>query len=164
RPAGGSGEETDAALAVRGSWEGVLEHTRRDGTRVVVESRQALLRAADGAPEAILEINRDMKERLELEAALGRLEARQDVSDAALAQLDRPALLRQLLDRIAAALRADNAAILLLDEAERVLTVHVARGRQEKQVGNVHVPVGQGVAGRIAATRQPLIVEDLRSV
>jgi PAS domain S-box-containing protein len=162
RHSGGAGAEFDAALVAQGAWEGELEHTRRDGTQVVVESRQALLRAADGTPEAILEINREIADRLELESVLARLQAVQAVADIALAQLDQPALLRQLLERIAAALKADNAAILLLDDTERTLTVHMAQGPEEAQIGQMQVPVGKGVAGRIAATRQPLIVADLR--
>ncbi len=66
---GCAGAETDAAVVERGGWEGELEHTRRDGTRVVVDSRQSLLRRPDGTPEAILEVNRDAGAR----RALARL-------------------------------------------------------------------------------------------
>jgi PAS domain S-box-containing protein len=66
---GGAGAETDTAVAERGGWEGELEHTRRDGTWVVVDSRQSLLRGAGGVPEAILEVNRDVRPR----RALARL-------------------------------------------------------------------------------------------
>ena len=130
---------------------------------MVVESRQALLRAADGTPEAILEVNRDVTPRRELVAALARLQTLQAISEAAFAQLALPALLRQVLERITAALAVDNTAILLLDEAGETLIVHEAVGPEEVQTGQMRVPVGQGVAGRIAATRQPLIVADLRA-
>jgi PAS domain S-box-containing protein len=163
-PSGAPGTLTDALVASQGAWEGMLEHLRRDGTRVVVESQQALLRAAEGTPEAILEINRDLAVHLEMEATLARLQALQCVTDAALGRLEQPALLRQLLERIVVALGVDNAAILLLDETGRDLVVHAARGPEEAQIGQVRAPVGQGVAGQIAATRQPLIVTDLRSV
>ena len=46
-----------------GRWEGELEHTRRDGTRLSVDSRQVLLRDAQGQPTGMLEINRDITER-----------------------------------------------------------------------------------------------------
>ncbi len=160
---GGAGAETDAALVAQGAWEGELEHRRRDGTRVVVESRQALLRAADGTPEAILEVNRDASGRQALTAALAQLQTLQAISEAAFAQLGLPALLRQVLERITAALAVDNTAILLLDETENTLVVHHAVGPEEMQTGQMRVPVGQGVAGRIAATRQPLILDDLRA-
>ena len=160
---GGAGAETDAALVAQGAWEGELEHRRRDGTRVVVESRQALLRAADGTPEAILEVNRDASGRQALATALAQLQTLQAISEAAFAQLALPALLRQVLERITAALAVDNTAILLLDATANALVVHHAVGPEEVQTGQMRVPVGRGVAGRIAATRQPLILDDLRA-
>jgi len=58
-----SREVTDNLLSLHGQWEGQLTHTRRDGTQVIVESRQVLLRDESGQPTAILEINRDITER-----------------------------------------------------------------------------------------------------
>jgi PAS domain S-box-containing protein len=56
-------QDVDAIIAAAGAWEGTLEHTRRDGARLVVESRQALVRDEAGRPVAILEINRDITAR-----------------------------------------------------------------------------------------------------
>jgi PAS domain S-box-containing protein len=58
-----SQEAVDAQLAATGQWEGMLTHTRRNGILVQVESRQVLMRDAQGAPTAVLEINRDVTER-----------------------------------------------------------------------------------------------------
>jgi PAS domain S-box-containing protein len=58
-----SREVNDNLLALHGQWEGQLTHSRRDGTRIIVESRQVLLRDESGPPTAILEINRDITER-----------------------------------------------------------------------------------------------------
>jgi len=58
-----SREVNDNLLALHGQWEGQLTHTRRDGTQVIVESRQVLVRDESGQPTAILEINRDITER-----------------------------------------------------------------------------------------------------
>ena len=58
-----SQEAVDASLAERGQWEGILQHTRRDGAQLTVESRQILVRDAAGQPYSILEINRDITER-----------------------------------------------------------------------------------------------------
>lgn len=73
-PSGAPGAEMDEILAAMDVWQGDLEHTRRDGTQVVVESRQSLLRASDGTPQAILEVNRDAANREQL-ARLHRLTA-----------------------------------------------------------------------------------------
>ena len=58
-----SKDVTDNLLALHGQWEGQLTHARRDGTQVIVESRQVLLKDETGQPGAILEINRDITER-----------------------------------------------------------------------------------------------------
>ncbi len=59
----------EAHLEREVQWEGELVQTRRDGRTVVVESRQILMRDAQGAPKALLEINRDITQRRLLEQA-----------------------------------------------------------------------------------------------
>jgi PAS domain S-box-containing protein len=56
-------EALDNFLATGEQWEGELVHTCKDGTQVVVESRQVLTRDAQNCPVAILEINRNITER-----------------------------------------------------------------------------------------------------
>ena len=58
-----SREVTHNLLTLHGQWEGQLTHVRRDGTQVIVESRQVLLKDESSQPTAILEINRDITER-----------------------------------------------------------------------------------------------------
>ena len=53
----------DEILNRAGRWDGELEHPRRDGTRLTVDSRQVLMRDSEGNPSGILEINRDITER-----------------------------------------------------------------------------------------------------
>jgi PAS domain S-box-containing protein len=59
--------DVDAHLEQEGKWEGELTHKRRDGSSVIVESRQVLLRDAEGQPAATIEINRDVTLRRRLE-------------------------------------------------------------------------------------------------
>ncbi len=59
----------EAQLQRDGAWEGELTHTRPDGRVVIVESRQVLVCDAAGQPSAILEINRDVTERRQIEEA-----------------------------------------------------------------------------------------------
>lgn len=60
-------EELEGLLTKGEQWEGELVHTRRDGTQVIVESRQVLMRDHQGRPSAVLEINRDITERKQRE-------------------------------------------------------------------------------------------------
>jgi PAS domain S-box-containing protein len=70
-----SRQEVERTLQRSGRWEGELGHTRRDGTPIVVESRQVLLRDAGGQPTAILEINREITARKAAEEVLRRANA-----------------------------------------------------------------------------------------
>jgi sigma-B regulation protein RsbU (phosphoserine phosphatase) len=81
------------------------------------------------------------------------------VTDAALSHLDADELLAILLDRVRAILDADTAAVLLLDSSGRQLTAVAASGLEEEVAQGVRIPVGLGFAGRIAAERQPVILD-----
>jgi PAS domain S-box-containing protein len=65
-------EALDAALLDHGRWDGELEHRRKDGSWLLVSSRQALKRDARGAPVSIIELNSDITERKRAERALAR--------------------------------------------------------------------------------------------
>jgi PAS domain S-box-containing protein len=63
----------DEALETSGYWEGELRHTRKDGTELVVSSRQAVQRDQNGRKTAILEINTDVTDRKRADEQLRRL-------------------------------------------------------------------------------------------
>ena len=79
-----SRQAVDDALAREGRWIGELRHSRKDGGVIVVSSRQALQRAADGRPSAIIELNSDITEHKRAEEQLahiaGLLERTEEVS------------------------------------------------------------------------------------
>jgi PAS domain S-box-containing protein len=56
-------DKVRAELLHAGRWEGELQKTKADGTRVVVASRWSLRRDQQGRPAAILETNNDITER-----------------------------------------------------------------------------------------------------
>ena len=90
-----------------------------------------------------------------------RIEHVQAVTDAALAHLELEELLDVLLPRIRDILVADTCAVLLLDRETDELVARAALGIEEEVVAGVRIPVGGGFAGRVAATRQPVIIDDL---
>jgi putative methionine-R-sulfoxide reductase with GAF domain len=96
------------------------------------------------------------------EASLaGRLKDIEAVTDAALSRLDGQSLLNVLLERVKAVLDADTAAVLLLDRAAGQLVATAASGIEEEVIQGVRVPLGAGFAGRIAASAQPLAVDQV---
>ena len=64
-------------LERQGQWKGQLIHTHRDGTQVIVESHQMLVRDESGKPIAILEINRDITEREQMQRQQTEAHARE---------------------------------------------------------------------------------------
>src|SRR5262249_37368560 len=106
---------------------------------------------------------RERAARAEAEHATESILRLQTLTDSALRRLELDDLLREMLARIRELLETDFAAILLLTEDEHSLSVRAIIGLEEAAMGQ-SVPVGQGVAGTIAASRAPLIVEDLSTV
>src|SRR5437867_344188 len=92
----------------------------------------------------------------EVESGGWRLEA---VIDAALANLSLEDLLNELLVRVRSILRADTAAILLQDGED--LVPRVAKGLEEEIGAGDRIPVGRGLAGRVAAEKRPIFLEDV---
>ena len=111
-------------------------------------------RAGDGRVEA--------QARTQEQRDAGRqLEQMLSITDAALGYLSLEEMLSELLGRIREGLQADTAAILLLDEDRGVLVARAARGLEEEVRQGVQVPLARGFAGRVAAGRKPIVIEDL---
>ena len=90
-----------------------------------------------------------------------RLERVQAVTDAALAQLGLEELLGVLLPRIREILEADTCAVLLLDRDRRELVARAAVGIEEEVEQGVRIPLGRGFAGRVAAERRAVVLDDV---
>ena len=95
------------------------------------------------------------------EEAFARLEDVQRVTEAALAYLDLDDLLTELLQRVTDILEADTAAVLLVEDDGRTLAARAAKGLEEEVEQGFRLPVGRGFAGRVAATREPVVIPDL---
>jgi signal transduction histidine kinase len=90
-----------------------------------------------------------------------RIEHVQAVTDAALAHLELEELLNVLLPRIRTILEAETCAVLLLDPETDELVARAALGIEEEVEQGVRIPLGGGFAGRVAASKRPIIIEDL---
>ena len=95
------------------------------------------------------------------EEAVARLEDVQRVTETTLAYLDLDDLLEELLKRVTDILQADTAAVLLVEDDGRTLAARAAKGLEEEVERGFRLPVGRGFAGRVAATREPVVIPDL---
>src|SRR5262249_5059378 len=102
--------------------------------------------------------------RSDAERAAESIRRLQAVTDSALTRHTLDDLLHEILGRIQELLETDFVTILLLTEDGQSLAVRAAIGLEEEVEVDMRIPVGQGVAGAIAASRAPLIVEDLSAV
>ena len=83
------------------------------------------------------------------------------VTDARLAGLDVEELLLELLGRVRECLGVDTAAALLLDRSGQYLLATAACGIEEEVRQGVRIPFGRGFAGRVAAQRQAVIIDEV---
>ncbi|HWE65430.1 MAG TPA: GAF domain-containing protein, partial [Acidimicrobiales bacterium] len=98
----------------------------------------------------------DREEDLSAEAQLANFRA---VTDTTLVHLDVEDLLTELLERVRSIVKADTAAVLLLDKESGDLVARAACGIEEEVRQGVRVPVGVGFAGRIARLKEPVLLD-----
>jgi signal transduction histidine kinase len=72
-------------------------------------------------------------------------------------------LLEIVVDGTRDALHADVSSLYLLDRDGAYLTLAATNGLDRYQIGRARVPFGEGVTGRVAAGREPLVIPDVRS-
>jgi signal transduction histidine kinase len=144
-------------LVVHGDVIGVLHVGTLIPRRFTEDDIELLQLAADRVAVAIDRARVYEAER----SARRRLEHVQAVTDVALAHLELGELLNVLLPRIREILRADTCATLLLDEDRQELVARAAVGIEEEVEQGVRIPVGRGFAGRVAADRHPVILDDV---
>ncbi|HEU5297877.1 MAG TPA: SpoIIE family protein phosphatase, partial [bacterium] len=91
-----------------------------------------------------------------------RLQQVQALTEAPLASDRLDALVVELLANVRRLLEADTVAVLLLDEATEELVARAAVGLEEEVEAGVRIPLRRGFAGRVAAERRPVVIEDVR--
>lgn len=124
-------EEIRAELLRVGYWEGELVHTTRAGQRIVVASRWALQRDAQGDPAAILEINNDITERKQAEQVLAYQAALVDHASDAIISSDENYIIRTW-NPAAEALYGWNAEEVIGKPSSAVLPVEIQTGEDRQ--------------------------------
>lgn len=70
-------------------------------------------------------------------------------------------LLELILESGTAIMRAKASSLLFLDERKQKLYFKVATGLKKEEIKQFEIAVGQGIAGHVAETGEPLLIEDV---
>jgi sigma-B regulation protein RsbU (phosphoserine phosphatase) len=111
----------------------------------------ALEAPSDGAATELREERATRTHAAALDAVLGDRTSR-TVTDT---------LVGELLEQVRRTMHVDTAAILLLDESRQFLVATAARGIEEEVRQGVRVRAGRGFAGRIAAERRAIVLDQV---
>jgi sigma-B regulation protein RsbU (phosphoserine phosphatase) len=77
--------------------------------------------------------------------------------------LDLDRLLASVAGIVTGAIPGELFAILLYSERLRSLRIHYAMGHRSEVVGKLLIPLGEGITGAAALSREPVLVSDVRS-
>ncbi len=76
--------------------------------------------------------------------------------------LDLDHLLELIINTVTSMMHAKASSLLLLDRKTRKLYFKVATGEKKEEVRKFEVSLGQGIAGHVALTGEPLLIPDVR--
>ncbi len=123
------------------------------------------LRDGAGSVKAVAELTRDVTAERELETQILRrrhqLLALSHISSAVLERWNLDAVLRISLDIALETVNGTMGGILLLDEENGTLYYRMQRGLSAKYAEKMRVHPGEGIAGTVAQTGQPILLQDI---
>jgi len=123
------------------------------------------LKDSQGNVSAFAELRKDVTAERELEKQILRrhhhLHALNRISSATSGLWDLDAILNIALDTVLEIVGATTGGILLLNEQNQMLSYRVSRGLSVQYVERVKMRLGEGVAGRVAQTGEPAVLEDI---
>jgi len=100
--------------------------------------------------------------RRRLQEEVGALNELIRISTLLNSTLNQPELLRLIMSSARDLLDAEVSSVLLLDHDSGELTFEVSLGEKSEEVVKHRIPIGQGIAGRVAQTGEPQIVDSVR--
>jgi HD-GYP domain-containing protein (c-di-GMP phosphodiesterase class II) len=158
-PAGATGMQSGlyVPMLVKGRVIGVLHSQSATPDRYGAADAEVLGLAANAAAIAI----ENARLFAETERRLHYVQAMHDIDRAITSSLDVRVTLTVLLDHATTQLEVDAAAVLLLNPHLQVLDHAASRGFRTKAIERSHVRLGEGVAGRAALERRPILITDL---
>jgi len=148
-----------------GNMTTVIHPVRSPGADTYLKITAYPLRDNYGDTKAVVELRRDVTAERELETQILRrhhqLLALSHISSAVSGLRDLDAILRIALDNVLELINGDIGGILLLDEGTKTLYYRVQRGLSPKYAEAMRISLGEGIAGRVAQTGEPILLEDV---
>ncbi len=77
--------------------------------------------------------------------------------------LDLEKVLEMVMESAKSVFRTEASSLLLLDEKKEFLIFNTVTGEKKEEVAKIKVPVGQGIAGNVAISKQPMIINDAQN-
>jgi signal transduction histidine kinase len=114
---------------------------------------------------AVVELRRDVTAERELESQVLRrhyqLSTLSRISSVVTGLQDLDTILRNALGSVLELINADIGGILLWDEETKTLRYRVYRGLSPSYAESVQLSPGEGIAGRVAQTGEPILLDDI---
>ena len=84
-----------------------------------------------------------------------------ELGKAVTSTLDREQILRIILNRLSQLIQALNWTLYIVDEEARELRFEVVVGLEGQDFKDIHLKIGEGLAGKVAATGEPILIRDV---
>jgi len=123
------------------------------------------LKDSQGNTNAVAELREDVTAERELENHILRrhhhLHALSRISSATSGLWDLDVILTIGLDMVLEIVNATTGGVLFLNEQTQMLSYRVYRGLSAKYVERMQMGLGEGIAGRVAQSGEPIVLEDI---
>jgi PAS domain S-box-containing protein len=144
-----------------------VQAQRKSGDGVIVELSLNPVRDTNVSGQFVLAIIRDVSERVHLRAEAARrlreLETLYQADETLHRSLHLEEVLRALVDLATDFLDADKTAVFVQDADHKRLSPGATRGFLPESIARMSEALGEGIAGRVALTRQPIGVDNVAS-
>lgn len=101
--------------------------------------------------------------KADLDYRILQLSTLYEVGKAISSELDFRKLQNMILEIVVKVIKAEKGSLMLLDDAEKQLTIGVAVGLSEEVARDTRLEIGESVAGWAVKTRQPLFVRNVET-
>jgi HD-GYP domain-containing protein (c-di-GMP phosphodiesterase class II) len=147
-------------ISVQGRIIGVLEAVNKRGGKPF--SRWDVDEFAGLSHQVALALEKTRLYR-EHHGKIGRLQKLQEISGVLNSSLNPADIRKRAIEAATVVMNAETGSLLLMDEAAQELYFDVALGEKGEGIRQIRLKVGQGIAGAVAKTQQPEIINDCYS-